>query len=229
MGQGLRSDNQAAVMGTTTLAAGERARTRRRRATIIWITAATVVVVGFGLDAALGAAAQNRPSCRVVDGVTIEADINALPVTTGVLTGSIGTATATVPWDVMADRAVSGASPGALVSLRGEDGRVVVEASVRGLPATVTLLPEVTRDGEVVLSPTSLTVAGREVPLAVARSLGVADGLAESRILQGAQEFGPAYEVTAVSVTDAGLELGMRLPLSALSSTGESQECPGST
>jgi hypothetical protein len=185
------------------------------------------VVFGLlALDAVLGIVAQDRASCRVVERVTVAADLNALPVASGVLTGSIGTATAMVPWDVIAERVVPGAAAGGPVSLRGENGQVVLEASFRGVPATVTLLPEVTGAGEVVLSPTGLSIAGREVPLAAARSLGLADALAESRALQGTQGLGLDYDVTSVSVTEGGLELGVRLPLSALTPSGSSPACP---
>jgi hypothetical protein len=184
-------------------------------------------VVGLlALDAVLGVVAQDRASCRVVERVTVAADLNALPVASGVLTGSIGTATALVPWDVVAERVASRPSEDGAAVVRGEDGLVVVEASVRGLPATMTLLPEVTRAGEVVMTPTGLTVAGREVPLAVARSLGLADGLAEARVLKAAQGVGTSYEATSVAVTNEGLELSMRLPFSALTPSGDSQACP---
>lgn len=210
----------------TTTPPPDRGRKPRRRGLIVAAIAVAVVVLVIGADAVFGAVAQQRASCRVVDGVTVKADLKAIPVTLGLISGSVGTATAHVPWDVVAERAAAQVPQDAPLSFKAEDGRVIAETTVQGLAVSLTLQAEVTPAGELSLSPTGLTAAGRQVPLALAQAFGGADGLLQPRVLSSEEEFGLAAEVTSVAIVEDGLDLSLRLPMDTLTSSNRGQECP---
>ena len=120
------------------------------------------------------------------------------------------------------ERAATQAPQYADLSLTGDDGLVIAEIPGQFLPVTATLQPEVNRAGTIELSLLDLTVAGRDVPPALALAFGGTDSL-----LSGLSEGGPdvPYEVTSVDVGDDGLDLEMRIPLSALTWSGDGSQC----
>lgn len=209
----------APVTTDTTPARGVRRRSLRTpRILAIAAVAAVIAVAG---DAALGAVAQQRAQCRVLGGVTVTAvDISTFPMLSALTTGSIGTARARVPWEVAQDRVGTSGGRSAEVSLSGVDGQVVAQTQAQGRPVTVTMRPEVTASGELALSPTGISVAGREVPLAVAQTF--AGDLLQPRVLDGADS---RYDVTSVTVGAAGLDLAVRMPLTSLAAAGDGQPC----
>jgi hypothetical protein len=91
------------------------------------------------------------------------------------------------------------------------------------LPVAATLRPAVGQSGTVELSLVSVSVAGRDVPVELAQAFGGTDSLLSS--LSVGDQFELPYEVTSVDVGGEGLDLRMRLPLSALTSSGDGPEC----
>lgn len=70
----------------------------------------------LGADAAFGVVASGRSGCAGPGGTQVDVDLALLPVTSGLLLGSVGSAQAHVPWD--------GPDPGALreATLSGRTG-----------------------------------------------------------------------------------------------------------
>lgn len=161
----------------------------------------------------------------MVDGATVRADLRSLPVTAGLLTGSVGTASVSLPWQVAEQRFADQSTEAPEVSMSAADGLVIIETSVRSLPVQVAMLPDVSPAGDLVLSPVELTVAGRSVPPALASNVGGAGEMLQRRTLAGDVAAGPGYRMTSVTVAEDGLEMDVRLPMRALSGSGDGQPC----
>jgi hypothetical protein len=195
-----------------------------RRVTVA-VVASMVVAALVGADAAFGAVAQGRADCRVVEGATVRTDLQALPVTGGLVTGTAGTAEVHVPWDVAAQRLAEESPGGREVSLTAAEGVIVAESTSQALPVHVSLVPLVTRAGDLSLTPVGVTVAGREIPVALAQQFGDAGELLEPRVLPGGVAGGPDYAITSADVDEGGLTMAVRIPLGALAGTGGGQPC----
>jgi hypothetical protein len=205
------------------------APTRFRRGPVVAAVIVVVVValggVAIGADAAFGSAAQQRADCRVVDGATVRADLRRLPVTSGLLTGSVGTAGVSVPWQVVEQRFADQSTEAPQVSMSAAVGLVIIESSVGSQPVRVGMQPDVSPAGELVLSPVELDVAGRSLPVALARNVGGAGDMLQPRTLSGDVAAGPGYRMTSVTAAEDGLEMDVRLPMGALARSGDGQPC----
>jgi hypothetical protein len=204
------------------------ARSRlRRRLAIAGGAVAGIATIMLAADAAFGAVAHNRAGCQAAGGVAVDTDLAALPVTSGLVTGSIGTAAAAVPWQVIEDAVSEGLPPGSPLSLTGDDGLVVAQTSRFDLPVVATLRPELNQSGTIEFTLEGLTVAGRDVPPELAQSFSGTDSLLPG--LSGEDGFDVPYAITAIDVGADGLSLSLRIPLSALTSPGDRPECLAAT
>lgn len=96
---------------------------------IATVSVVAALALGAVADLAVGAAFADRVRCRVVDGVTVRADLAAAPVTWGLVTGSIGRADVHVPWSVVSDRLGDRAS-GSEVTVAADGDTVTATGAV---------------------------------------------------------------------------------------------------
>ncbi len=102
----------------------------------------------------------------------------------GIVTIGSGDASAVLPWAELDARASD--AVGTDVALSRDGGALVADAEVGSIPLALTGEPRV-EDGAIVLSPTSVEVAGRELSLSAARTVADALGLgrASEALLDG--------------------------------------------
>lgn len=196
-----------------------------RRLTIGLVIAAVVVGLVIIADFVLGVVIQGRASCQTTNGVDVRVDSARFPVTSGIFTGSIGTADAFIPWSVVEQTAQENAPDGVRLALTGREGFIVAEVSSGLLPVIAILRPGIDDAGQLDVSVVGLSIAGREVPPELAEGLGGFGGLLHSGSLLGGLGQDLPFEVTSIDVRDDGIELEARLPLSAMGSSGGGSEC----
>lgn len=198
-----------------------RARTppprRRRRRTVAAAVVGGVLVLLLAADAGVGAMIGGGIRCTTDTGLALSADAAALPLTSGLLTGSSGRVDLEVDWAVVSQRLAGTA--GTDLSLGGDAGDIVAEATVAGNQASIRLAASAD-DGDLVLEPVSLEIAGMSVPVDLARSLG---GQRASQLLQqrrveldelAGQQL--PLELRSVEVEETGLQLRFDVPPDAL-------------
>lgn len=188
---------------------------------------AGLLLVVLGSDLLLGRHLASRASCVVGPdtGISVDTDTAALPLTAGLATGSIGRATASVPWPAVSQRLSAGADgvPGTdddrdVTAGAGPDGDVVAAVSDGVRAAEVSFRP-VVGSGGLVLEPQSLTVGGRRVPVVLARAVAGPDaGLLDARAvdLGGWAPGGDEPTVLAADVGEDGLTVTVEIPARAL-------------
>jgi hypothetical protein len=194
---------------------------------IATVSVVAALALGAVADLAVGAAAADRVRCRVVDGVTVRADLAAAPITWGLVTGSIGRAEVHVPWSVVADRLGDGAvRSGVTVEAAGD--AVVVARERGGLPVRVAMAPGVTGSGDLTLTPVEVSVAGQRVPSSlVGMVTGDADAIGPRVVPLDGAGVGGGARVVAAAVAEDGLDLSVRLSPTAITSAGGVDEACG--
>lgn len=191
--------------------------------------ALAIIVALLVADFILGRVVQSRAACPAADGVTVSVDPAQLPLTSALLTGSIGSADAFIPWQVVEGRAAANSPAGSQVRLSGDGGLVVAEAFVGPLPVIAILRPQIDGAGNLDLSLVSLNVAGRDVPPVLAEEFGNPSGvLQEDSILGGLTDAVP-FEIESLEVRTDGLAISARLPLAVLKAPQASSVCRGSS
>lgn len=202
---------------------------RSRR--LLWSSgiALAVIVALLVADFILGRVLQSRTACPAADGVTVNVNPAQLPLTSVLLTGSIGSVDAFIPWPFIEARAAANSPAGPQVRLSGDGGLVVAEAFVGPLPIIAILRPQIDGAGNLDLSLVSLNVAGRDVPPGLAEEFGNLGGvLQEDSILGGLTSAVPS-EIESLEVRADGLAISARLPLAVLNAPQASSVCRGSS
>lgn len=188
----------------------EKPRRRLPRLAIVGFVLAGLIILALVADFAVGSVAK-RTSCIEADGATVRPHFATMPVTSGLTTGSVGTADIVVSWDEVNKRARSNNADGQEVTMANADGKVVAKTRQLGLPVEV--LMEISNKGnDIVLTPVALKVAGRDVSLDLANMFGAGDAL-KPRSLSGVA--GDMTVKGAMSNSE-GLNLTVDLPLSAI-------------
>ncbi|WP_380163957.1 hypothetical protein [Jannaschia sp. R86511] len=155
-------------------------------------------------------------------------DVAVFPLTSGAVSGSSGAAEVHVPWVVAAERLGDGPRASA-VTLEADGEAVLARTEVRGLPVGVTMRPELAGSGELLLTPVTLSVGGREMPVELARAAAGRDtDLLDPRVLALDGPGVPSgVKIEAVAVGEEGLDLAVSLPPSALFRRGDAGDtCP---
>lgn len=196
-----------------------------RRLTIGLVIAAVVVGLVVIADGVLGLVIQGRASCQAASGVDVRIDPARFPLTSGLFTGSIGTADAFIPWSVVEQAAQENAPDGVRLTLTGREGLIVAEVSSGLLPVFAVLRPGIDDAGRLDVTVVGLSIAGREVPPELAEELGGFGGPLQNGSLLGGLGQEIPFEVTSIDVRDDGIELDARVPLSAIGSSGGGSEC----
>lgn len=211
-------------------AAGPSGVSSLRSRRLLWALgiALAVVVVLLVADFVLGRTVQSQAACQARDGLTVTVSPAPFPLTSALLTGSIGSADAFIPWSVVEERAAANSPDRPPILLRGDSGLVVAETSVGPLPVTATLRPEIDGAGVLDLSLVSLNVAGQDVPPSLAEEFGGAGGPLQANSILGGFAGDLPFEVQSLEVQSDGLAIGARVPLSVLTSPERSSVCGAS-
>ncbi|WP_282947215.1 hypothetical protein [Cellulomonas endometrii] len=206
---------------------------------------ATALIVAFVLgDAALRAVAEDRASEAAWDGAQdagvrdLEIELGGWPFAVGLARGQVPEArvSATVPFDMLSDRLDTSFDVGsrrAGVELSGSDGQLVAASRLNRagveIPAEVRLAVRAD-GGDLVLTPTTVAIAGRELSAAADGPLAnfAGDLLSEHRIDIGsmlssaedlaAQLTSKPVTLDAATVTEDGLRISvlvLDVPLAA--------------